>query len=102
MGYEVILVFIHLQNASLNQARVAQRVGEGGHNVADEKIISRIPRVLKNIQKAIALCDYVYIIDNSLVQNPFRQVVSILSGIVEYRDTRLLDWANDILMGNTS
>ena len=30
LGYEVVLVYIHLTNDELNQARVAQRVSEGG------------------------------------------------------------------------
>jgi predicted ABC-type ATPase len=30
LGYEVILVFIHLDSVALNQARIAQRVEEGG------------------------------------------------------------------------
>lgn len=50
MGYEKILVYIHLKNASLNQARVAQRVSEGGHNVPDEKVIYRIPCTMHNAQ----------------------------------------------------
>ena len=31
MGYEVVLVFIHLQSDELNQARIAQRISESGH-----------------------------------------------------------------------
>ena len=55
MDYEVILVFIHLHIVSLNQARIAQRVFEGGHNVPNEKIINRIPRTLKLIKKTLPL-----------------------------------------------
>jgi len=51
LGYEIVLVFIHLDTVSLNQARVAQRLSEGGHNVPDEKVASRIPRLLQNIKK---------------------------------------------------
>ena len=36
MSYEIVLVFIHLDLVSLNQARVAQRVSEGGFSVPDE------------------------------------------------------------------
>jgi len=43
-GYEIVLVFIHLDNISLNQSRVNQRVSEGGHSVPPEKVESRIPR----------------------------------------------------------
>lgn len=30
LGYETVLVFVHVEAISLNQARVQQRVGEGG------------------------------------------------------------------------
>ncbi len=63
LGYEIILVFIHLSDVALNQARIAQRVREGGHHVLDEKVISRIPRTLKFIRKVLPLCDQVYILD---------------------------------------
>lgn len=98
MGYEIILVFIHLETISLNKARVAQRVSEGGHNVPDEKIINRIPRVIKNIQKTLPLCDYVYILDNSFVSDPFRQIATIRYGKVESKVTPLPDWAKGLLI----
>ena len=41
-GYEVMLTYIHLETSELNQARVKQRVSEGGHDVPAEKIVSRI------------------------------------------------------------
>ncbi len=45
---------IHLFDSSLNEARVKQRVSEGGHDVITEKIHSRIPRTLKNIKAALS------------------------------------------------
>ena len=41
-GYKIILVYIHLFDANLNEARVKQRTSEGGHSVPIEKIHSRI------------------------------------------------------------
>ena len=43
LGYEIVLVFIHLGLVSLNQARIAQRVNKGGHHVPEDKVSSRIP-----------------------------------------------------------
>lgn len=97
MGYEIILVFIHLQNTSLNKARVAQRVSEGGHNVPDEKIVTRLPRLLKNIQKTLPLCDYVYILDNTYTNDPFKQIATIHHGKVKNKTTVLPDWVKDLL-----
>jgi len=48
LGYQLAMVFIHLESSDLNQARVAMRVSEGGHEVPSEKIISRIPRLLRS------------------------------------------------------
>jgi predicted ABC-type ATPase len=80
IGYSIILVFIHQDDASLNQARLAQRVREGGHDVPDEKIINRIPRVLKYIRQVIPLCDRIYILDNSRADNSFQQLAAMRNG----------------------
>jgi hypothetical protein len=43
LGYQIILVFIHLEPTALNKARVKQRTEEGGHTVPEDKIENRIP-----------------------------------------------------------
>ena len=57
LGYQIILVLIHLEHTDLNKARISQGVSEGGHNVPDEKVEQRIPRTLAHVKKAIPLCD---------------------------------------------
>ncbi len=93
MGYETILVFIHLENITLNQARIAQRVSEGGHHVPDEKVISRIPRTLTYIQQALPLCDYVFILDNSRADDPFQQIAVLRHGRLEIAQQPLPEWS---------
>ncbi len=83
LGYDVILVFIHLDNVSLNQSRISQRVSEGGHTVPAEKVETRIPRTLENIKKVIPLCDSVFILDNSRADNPFKKLVTISNGKIK-------------------
>lgn len=95
--YEIILVFIHLADADLNQARVAQRVGEGGHHVPPEKVESRIPRTLENIKKSLPLCDNVYVLDNSSYDNPFVRVAMIREGKCSLQSTPLPEWASQLL-----
>jgi predicted ABC-type ATPase len=97
LGYEIILVFIHLDTVSLNQARVAQRLSEGGHNVPDEKVASRIPRLLQNIKKTLPLCDQVRIINNSRIDSPFQQVAVIRNGQKLQQEIALPDWAKELL-----
>ena len=71
LGYTVIMVLIHLEQAALNAARVAKRVQEGAHNVPTEKLLKRIPRMLDQVKTAIPLCDEVRVLDNSSTENPF-------------------------------
>lgn len=80
LGYEVILVFIHLDNPELNEARVSQRVSEGGHDVPAEKIHGRLPRTVKNIMKALPLVDSAFLLDNSTRDHPFRQIAVVHLG----------------------
>jgi len=97
LGYEIILVYIHLDNTSLNHARVAQRVSEGGHNVPKDKIISRIPRVKKFVRQTLALCNQVYVLDNSRTDNPFKQIAVIQNAQVKKLSTPLPQWADELL-----
>ena len=97
LGYKIVLVFIHLETTNLNQARVAQRVSEGGHNVPTDKIINRIPRLLDNIKTALPLCDDIYFLDNSRLDNPFQQIVRIREQKVTVLTKDLPDWAEFLL-----
>lgn len=99
LGYEVVMVMIHLDPVALNQARVAERVSTGGHGVPEEKVASRIPRTLSHVKASIALCDRVRVYDNSLVDDPFRPVFSITHGRLRHHCNPLPDWAEALLSG---
>ncbi len=96
-GYKIILVYIHLIDSSLNEARVKQRVSEGGHSVPTEKIHSRIPRSMKHIKTALSLVDEARILDNSSKDDPFRQIIVMKSGNYEVKKNPLPEWAKDFL-----
>jgi predicted ABC-type ATPase len=96
-GYKIILVYIHLFDSSLNEARVKQRVAEGGHSVPTEKIHSRIPRTIKHIRTALSIVDEARILDNSSRNDPFRQVIVIRGGNYEEKADPLPKWARDLL-----
>lgn len=96
-GYEVILVFIHLASDELNQARVQQRVSEGGHSVPPDKIVSRIPRTLTHVQKALALTDEAYLLDNSLRTNPYQQIATLRNGKIHLHTKPPPVWAKEVL-----
>jgi predicted ABC-type ATPase len=96
-GYTVILVYIHLFDSSLNEARVRQRVSEGGHSVPVEKIYTRIPRTVKHIKTALAIVDEARILDNSSRQDPFKQLIVMKRGRFEINVDPLPQWATDLL-----
>ena len=97
LGYEVILVLIHLNNASLNQARIAQLISEGGHHVPAEKVIGRIPRLLSNVKASLPLCDQVRLVDNSSADHPFLPVATIIAGLEQRHEDPLPAWAQDLI-----
>lgn len=105
LGYEIILIFIHLDSINLNLARVAQRVSSGGHQVPEQKISDRIPRVLENVKKAIPLCDQIRLFDNSRADNPFQPVATIKPGanpaIISHQPA-LPDWATFLISSTES
>ncbi len=96
-GYEIILVYIHLATAELNEARVFQRVTEGGHQVPPDKIRSRIPRTMKHIATVLPLVSEAHLLDNSCRSDPFQQVASVKQGKREWTKEPLPDWAEEIL-----
>ena len=96
-GYKITLVLIHLCDSNLNEARVKQRVSEGGHDVPTEKIHTRIPRTLKHIHTALALVDEARILDNSSRDNPFRQIVVMKDGSYDIKVDCLPEWVKDLL-----
>ena len=92
-GYEVVLVFIHLDNLGLNLSRIAQRVEEGGHAVPEEKVEQRIPRTLEHIKTALPLCDYVYILFNASLDYPFETIASLSQKGLNLYNKELPEWA---------
>lgn len=96
-GYHVVLVYIHLERTGLNEARVSQRVSEGGHNVPPEKIRARLPRTMKNVSVALQLVDEARLLDNSSRQRPFDEVALVRKGRRFRTKDPLPAWAEEML-----
>ncbi len=79
-GYAVVLCFVGLENVELSEARVAQRVLRGGHDVPTEKLVARFPRTLRNLSRAVRDLPHVLIYDNSERAHPFRAVAEFQQG----------------------
>jgi predicted ABC-type ATPase len=96
-GYEIVLVYIHLETSELNEARVYQRTTEGGHSVPVDKIHSRIPRTMENIGVVLPLVDEARLMDNSFRDSPFQQVACVKRGKRQWIIDPLPPWAEEIL-----
>jgi predicted ABC-type ATPase len=95
--YVVLLVFIGLETGELAIARVVERVDAGGHDVPDDKILSRFPRTLTNLAQALKFVDHAFVLDNSSAKEPFRFVAEFANGAVVRRGKRRPKWAVSLL-----
>lgn len=64
-GFESYLYYICTSDPLINQERVKQRVIAGGHDVPEEKIISRYRNSLSLLYCMSKKCKRVYFFDNS-------------------------------------
>lgn len=80
-GFEVLLIFIRINDPETSIHRVSMRVAEGGHDVPDEKLKSRFDRTLANLNRAIAQLPYVFVYDNSDLNQPYQLVATYKNGI---------------------
>jgi predicted ABC-type ATPase len=64
-GYRIKLCFIFTQSPTINVKRVFGRHKNGGHDVPQDKIISRYHRSLKLLRFAFKISDIAFIYDNS-------------------------------------
>ena len=93
LGYQIIMVFIHLESTGLNQARVAMRVNDGGHDLPPEKMISSIPRLLQHVRASIPLVDVLRVYDKSSALDSLRPVLTIRQGALQRHQNPLPPWA---------
>ena len=64
--WDVVLLFLWIPDADFSKDRVHQRVLDGGHNIPEEAIYRRYPRIMYNLTNIyMPLCDKVYCYDNS-------------------------------------
>lgn len=78
--YHVLLIFIGIESPALSEARVIQRVSEGGHDVPDDRLRSRFPRTLENLRRAIPIVNEALLLDNSSLDDPYAFVAQYQNG----------------------
>ncbi len=101
LGYQCIVVYIHIDDDDLNVLRVQARKSRGGHGVPEDKIRSRIPRTLALVRKAGEIADELRLLNNSSLEQPFIQVADKIDGRVTLHQDSLPSWAQAMLFPGT-
>ena len=96
-GYTVVLCFIGVSGPDISAERVAMRVSQGGHDVPQEKLITRYPRTLGNLRTAIHELPHVWIFDNDDLRTPFRQVAVFQNGQCARLNKPVPKWLRPLL-----
>ncbi len=91
-GYTVVLCFIGISGPQASAERVAMRVSQGGHDVPADKLVTRFPRTLANLQQAMRRLPNVLIFDNDDLSRPFRRVAELEDGRVVTANEPLPRW----------
>jgi len=99
-GYFIRLFFVGTNHPSINAARIALRVLEGGHDVPISKIVGRYYRSIANCLEAAKFVDRLYVYDNS-IDDAFPQLLfRATEGVIERQYTKPVNiWAQTILSG---
>ncbi|MCW5891477.1 MAG: AAA family ATPase [bacterium] len=96
-GYRIAFVYVGLDGVPLSQARVCQRVAQGGHDVPDAKLRRRLPRSLANARAALAFVDAGWVLDNSDAARPFVLVARTRGGRLAHLAPHAPVWCRRIL-----
>ncbi len=91
-GYFVDAHFIGIAGPALSQARVIHRVANGGHDVPDDKIAARYPRVMENLRRLIPVANRLTIYDNSETPRPHRPIACFEDGTLISLSTEIPSW----------
>lgn len=97
-GFFVRLFFVCTQSPTINAARIAKRVMEGGHDVPIAKVISRYNKSIVNCKTLSKIVDRVYIYDNSVDGREATLLFRFADGsiIKRYTDT-VPQWAQMLM-----
>ena len=98
LGYFIRVFFVATNHPSINAARIAKRVMQGGHDVPITKIISRYQKSIFNCKCISELVDRLYIYDNSVDGVDARLLFRKAEGklVKQYSDD-IPEWAKLVL-----
>lgn len=99
LGYRTYLYYIATDDAAINISRVRARVKQGGHDVPEEKIVSRYHRSLELLLKAVRHTHRAYVFDNSAPGHDRTWLAEITNGrMLELKTDRMPAWFKRAVM----
>lgn len=98
-GFFVRGFFVSTSDPTINAARVARRVMEGGHTVPIDKIVSRYARSMSHLVRFVSLCDRSYVYDNSVDDREARLVMRFRDGKLRKAYGDAPDWVTTAIAG---
>ena len=100
-GFFVRLFFVCTESPTINAARIAGRVMEGGHDVPIMKIISRYQKSISNCCLASKLVDRTYVYDNSVENKEATLLFRLTKGkLAKQYVKKIPEWAFPIYNSN--
>ncbi len=98
-GYFIRLFFVSTASPTINAARIAQRVMNGGHDVPISKIIARYGKSISNFVSCARFVDRAYVYDNS-EENIFPVLLfRTQNGKIKKIYQQLPEWGKTVLSG---
>jgi predicted ABC-type ATPase len=98
-GYFCRLFYVGTTSPTINAARIARRVMQGGHDVPIRKVVDRYVASLANCAQVAAEVDRLYLYDNSLDDCEPRLLLRASEGTVTREYSELPLWAREISAG---
>jgi predicted ABC-type ATPase len=95
-GYEIDLRYVGVPASEVSQARVAERVASGGHNIPVEDIDRRYGRSLAALPRVLAIVDTATLYDNGGDQQ-HRIVAELRAGVVVWHAPERSLWLDQVL-----
>jgi predicted ABC-type ATPase len=97
-GFFIRLFFISTANPTINAARIANRVMNGGHEVPISKIVSRYYKSIENCKVISSIVDRLYVYDNSVDGEDAKLQFRLVNGVMgKMYVTDVPEWAQAIL-----
>lgn len=89
VGYAIEMHYVGVNSPEIAKERIAERVKMGGHGISDEDVGRRYVESLRNLKKAIKMCDLVALYDNTI---EFRRFAIYKDGEIIRLSKNLPEW----------